>query len=75
MSFHFQGHTEAWHSRPEVFLTAEVAARPQKGALAQWALQLEEVQLQLKALSSQLLWLQQHPEHQAAAVQDRKVRR
>lgn len=59
----------AWCSRPDVFLSAEVWNRPEKGALAQWVLALEELAVKLKIAAAVLLRLLDSPEHHAAAVQ------
>lgn len=61
--------SHAWCSRPDVFLSAEVWNRPEKGALAQWVLALEELAVKLKIAAAVLLRLLESPEHHAAALQ------
>lgn len=58
--------SHAWCSRPDVFLSAEVWNRPEKGALAQWVLALEELAVKLKIAAAVLLRLLESPEHHAA---------
>ncbi|CAJ1353013.1 unnamed protein product [Effrenium voratum] len=61
--------SHAWASHPEVFLSAEVWNRPEKGALAEWALGLEALAVKLKAVAAVLLRFIEDPENRTAAVQ------